>query len=179
MPKIPQQFQKCRCLDTFIKSCAGMCVLTYILGVGDRHHDNIMLTKKGQLFHIDFGFVFGKDPKPMPPPFRLSRGMVDAMGGIESDGFVKFGKNCCQAFNWLRKSANVVLNLISLMGDSGIPVIEQMGLDAVLEVVESRFRLNMSDEEAESFFLALMESTVHAVMPDLIDFFHAIAVRMK
>ena len=79
----------------------------------------------------------------------------------------------------MRKSANVVLNLISLMGDSGIPVIEQMGLDAVLEFVESRFRLNMSDEEAESFFLAQMESTVHAVMPDLIDFFHSIAVKMQ
>ena len=167
------------CLDTFIKSCAGSCVLTYILGVGDRHHDNIMLTKRGQLFHIDFGFVFGKDPKPMPPPFRLSKGMVDAMGGIESEGFVKFGKNCCQAFNWLRKSANVILNLISLMGDSGIPVIEQMGLDAVLEVVETRLRLNLTDEEAETFFLSLMESTMHAVMPDLIDLFHKLAVQMK
>lgn len=167
------------CLDTFIKSCAGSCVLTYILGVGDRHHDNIMLTKRGQLFHIDFGFVFGKDPKPLPPPFRLSRGMVDAMGGIESEGFVKFGKTCCQAFNWLRKSASVILNLISLMGDSGIPVIEQMGIDAVLEVVESRFRLNLSDEEAANYFLAIMQGTLQAIAPDVIDFFHALAVRMK
>jgi phosphatidylinositol 3-kinase len=39
-------------MDTYIKSCAGYCVITYLLGVGDRHLDNLLLTRNGNLFHI-------------------------------------------------------------------------------------------------------------------------------
>ncbi|XP_011502778.1 PREDICTED: phosphatidylinositol 3-kinase catalytic subunit type 3 [Ceratosolen solmsi marchali] len=62
-------------MDTYIRSCAGYCIITHVLGVGDRHLDNLLLTTSGKLFHIDFGYILGRDPKPLPPPMKLSKEM--------------------------------------------------------------------------------------------------------
>lgn len=48
-----------------------------------RHLDNLLLQDDGRLFHVDFGFILGKDPKPFPPPMKLCKEMVEAMGGAE------------------------------------------------------------------------------------------------
>jgi len=46
--------------DAYLKSCAGYCTVTYLLAVGDRHLENLLIGDKGHLFHVDFGYIFGK-----------------------------------------------------------------------------------------------------------------------
>lgn len=138
---------KASAMDTYVRSCAGSCVVTYLLGIGDRHLDNVMMCKNGQMFHIDFGFIFGRDPKPLPPPFRFTRAMAEAMGGEDHEQYNRFKSYCCQAFNWLRKSANLILNLLSLMADAGIPDLSiHSDPVTVLGRVEEKFRLDLTGD---------------------------------
>ncbi|CDO77014.1 hypothetical protein BN946_scf184298.g41 [Trametes cinnabarina] len=99
-------------IDTFVRSCAGYCVMTYLLGVGDRHLDNLLLAPDGHFFHVDFGYILGRDPKPLAPPVKICKEMVDAMGGVQSVHYARFKSFCFTAFSILRKSANLILNLV-------------------------------------------------------------------
>lgn len=163
--------------DNFTKSTAGYCVITYLLGIGDRHLDNIMVRNNGCLFHIDFGFILGKDPKPYPPPFRLTKEMAEAMGYPDDPNYTqKFKTKCCQAFNCLRKHAPLLLNLMSLMKDAGIEHLEE---ETAISKFQDRFRLDLGDEDAERFFLSLINESLNALVPVVLERFHKIAVWMK
>lgn len=41
--------------------------------IGDRHLENLLIDDEGKIFHIDFGFILGRDPKPNPPPIKISK----------------------------------------------------------------------------------------------------------
>ncbi|KAH9095060.1 hypothetical protein LEN26_017937 [Aphanomyces euteiches] len=165
-------------VNTYVKSLAGYCVITYILGIGDRHLDNVMMKSHGHLFHIDFGFVFGSDPKPFPPPFKLTKEMVEGMGGRKSENYSRFKTYCCQAYNWLRKSASMIMSLLHLMIDAGIPELQNDPLTTLAKVQE-RFRLDMTDEQAEAYFLGLINDSVSALFPLVVDIVHNLAGALK
>jgi len=57
----------------------------------------------GKILHVDFGYILGRDPKPLPPPMKLSKEMVDAMGGTSSEHFHDFKKLCYTSFLALRR----------------------------------------------------------------------------
>jgi len=165
-------------LENFIRSSAGYCVITYILGIGDRHLDNLMVTKEGRLFHIDFGFILGKDPKPFPPPMRICKEMVEGMGGNTSKGYESFKSKCCQAFKILRRHAKLIINLLYLMTDSGIRDLCGDPQFAILKV-EQKFQEIMDDEHAEKHFLSLIEDSVSALFPVVLEKLHRLVIAMQ
>ena len=65
----------------YAKSLAVCSVVGFILGLGDRHTNNLMLDPlTGEIFHIDFGmsFDFARDHLPVREivPFRMTRDIV-------------------------------------------------------------------------------------------------------
>ncbi|CAN6835972.1 unnamed protein product, partial [Brassica oleracea] len=159
------------CLDTFIKSCAGYSVITYILWIGDRHLDNLLLTDDGRLFHVDFAFILGRDPKPFPPPMKLCKEMLEAMGGADSQYYTRFKSYCCEAYNILRKPSNLILNLFYLMAGSTIPDIASDPEKGILKLQE-KFRLDMDDEACIHFFQDLINESVSALFPQMVETIH-------
>ncbi|ROW13601.1 hypothetical protein VPNG_04552 [Cytospora leucostoma] len=159
-------------LDTFVRSCAGYCVITYILGVGDRHLDNLLLAPDGHFFHADFGFILGRDPKPFAPAMKISKEMVEAMGGASSDQYRQFKQYCFLAYAALRKSSNLILNLFSLMVDANIPDIKLEPDKAVVKVKE-RLQLELSEENALRHLARVIDDNLYAYAPVMIDRLHA------
>jgi len=82
---------------TFSRSQALWCMLGYIVGLGDRHGENILLdTESGRMVHVDFDCLFGKGmqlEKPETVPFRLTQNCVAAMGITGVEGIFR---ECCE-----------------------------------------------------------------------------------
>ena len=164
-------------MDTYVKSCAGYCVITYLLGVGDRHLDNLLLTPSGNFLHIDFGFILGRDPKPFAPLIKISKEMLEGLGGTNSTQYAQFRSYCFTAYMTLRKSSSLVLNLFALMVQSSVPdlrmVEEQMGgMGGAVGKVRDRFHLDVSEEEARRRLDQVIADSVNAVFGVVIDKLH-------
>jgi len=201
-----------------------------------RHLDNLLLTDDGRLFHVDFAFILGRDPKPFPPPMKLCKEMLEAMGGADryqiyqlfiknwwlylislfctmfcSQYYTRFKSYCCEAYNILRKPSNLILNLFYLMAGSTIPDIASDPEKGILKVsffhshqtkpnktkpiillvwiesylhlvvllhelwsiqLQEKFRLDMDDEACIHFFQDLINESVSALFPQMVETIH-------
>ncbi|TFK25977.1 atypical/PIKK/ATR protein kinase [Coprinopsis marcescibilis] len=73
----------------YSRTAAVMSMVGFILGLGDRHCENILLdVNSGDVVHVDFNCLFEKGKALQTPervPFRLTQNLVDGLGitGVE------------------------------------------------------------------------------------------------
>jgi cell cycle checkpoint protein MEC1 len=100
--------------SSFTRSLAVMSIVGYLIGVGDRHLDNIMLNKNtGMIMHIDFDCMFEKGKKlgvPEIVPFRLTPNLIEAMGVLGYEG--SFRKSCELTMSIIRDNENILMNFL-------------------------------------------------------------------
>ncbi len=124
----------------------------YVLGIKDRHNGNLLLTRDGALVHIDFGFVLGRAPGGVASleasvPFKLTREMVDVLGGADDPLFKHdFVSMCTAALSRIRSAADELISLteITMLGE-GLPCFAGAG-DAPLAGLRARLLLDVADE---------------------------------
>ncbi|XP_022944490.1 serine/threonine-protein kinase SMG1-like isoform X1 [Cucurbita moschata] len=103
-------------LKRYAGSVAAMSMVGHILGLGDRHLDNILMDfSTGDVVHIDYNVCFDKGQKLKVPeivPFRLTQTMEAALGltGIEGT----FRANCEAVLEVLRKNKDILLMLLEV-----------------------------------------------------------------
>lgn len=158
--------------DRLSKSCAVYCVITYLLGIGDRHLDNIMITKNGAIFHIDFGYILGKDPKPISPDIRITPEMIDAMGGINSKYYNQFKYYCGLAYNCLRRHAPIFYVLLLNLTECIPNVDDSITKEHIRNHILERFIPGENYKDAQKQFHHKLDNNSNTYSEDIIDFFH-------
>ncbi|KAJ8680180.1 hypothetical protein QAD02_015967 [Eretmocerus hayati] len=98
----------------YIRTAAVMSMVGYILGLGDRHGENILIdSKSGDCVHVDFNCLFNKGETldvPEMVPFRLTHNMVEAMGPLRYEG--PFRQSCQTAMKVLREQSSTLISIL-------------------------------------------------------------------
>ncbi|KAG8193956.1 hypothetical protein JTE90_011505 [Oedothorax gibbosus] len=158
----PDDASLSRAAEEFTLSCAGYCVATYVLGVADRHSDNIMVKTNGQLFHVDFGHILGKFKEKFGfrrerVPFVLTNDFVHIITKGQnskkekSPEFNRFQQHCERAFTILRRHGPLVISLFALMLSTGLP---ELSSERDLDYLRDTLVLDRTEQEAVLHFRA-------------------------
>nr|UCK81539.1 phosphatidylinositol 4,5-bisphosphate 3-kinase catalytic subunit alpha isoform [Arenicola marina] len=169
-----------KAIDIFTRSCAGYCVATFILGIGDRHPSNIMVTEEGNVFHIDFGHFLDHRKKKFGinrerVPFVLTEDFIKVIARgndnpTKSKDFLKFMELCGKAYLSLRKHAHVFITLFTMMLSCGIP--ELQSLDD-LGYLRKTLAVERTEQDALAYFQSQFNEAYDGAWTTKFDwFFH-------
>mmetsp|Transcript_177510 Transcript_177510/g.563148 ORF Transcript_177510/g.563148 Transcript_177510/m.563148 type:complete len:194 (-) Transcript_177510:78-659(-) len=150
----------------FIESYAAYSLIVWFLQVKDRHNDNVMMLSSGHITHLDFGFMLSNSPGGNmgfeQSPFKLTQEFLDVMGGEFSDEYEYFRTLVVRGFLEARKHVDRIVLPVRMLLASGskLPCFRD-GLEWVLQTLQDRFYINLTEEACIEKVLELIDTSVN------------------
>ncbi|WPK25856.1 hypothetical protein PUMCH_003189 [Australozyma saopauloensis] len=139
---------------TYTRGIAASSIVGHILGLGDRHCNNILLDGvTGEPVHIDLGVAFDQGkrlPIPESVPFRLTRDIVDAFGVTGTRGL--FSKACEHTLQVLRDNQQRIISILDVLRWDPLYSwsISPMRVKQIQETNEGEFNLHTTEDGSEA-----------------------------
>lgn len=145
--------------ENFLTSLAGAVVFEFVCGCGDRHADNVMVTRLGHLFHIDFALILGHDYGPAASsPFTLTPLFAEVFGGAKSPMYARFCALATRAYMCARRQHALITTIFMLAMQCQLPHLSKV---EDLHPLHRALAPQLSDEEAAARFRRKLEAALH------------------
>ncbi|OQU91030.1 hypothetical protein SORBI_3001G097200 [Sorghum bicolor] len=181
-------------VNRFSSSVAAMSIVGHMLGLGDRHLDNILMDfSNGDVVHIDYNICFDKGKRLKIPeivPFRLTQTIESALGLTGVEGV--FRVTCEEVMDVLLKNKDIILMLLevfvwdpliewtrgNIQDEAGIAGEEKKGMELAvsLSLFSSRIQeIRVPLQEHKDLFLTNLPATVSSLKKflDILDQYEA------
>ncbi|KAL4548122.1 hypothetical protein Ndes2526B_g07322 [Nannochloris sp. 'desiccata'] len=150
----------------YTTSTAVMSIFGYLLGLGDRHLDNVLLqSDTGMVLHVDFGVLFNRGTKlhvPEVVPFRLTQSFVAGLGVAGVEG--KFKREAEAGLVAVRKNVESLSMLLqSFVEDPLISWAPEIGTKTSRLVFERCVELTHFRRSMEELFEEKEKNTAAAI----------------
>ncbi|KAG6335950.1 hypothetical protein ID866_3139 [Astraeus odoratus] len=138
------------------RTAAVMSMVGFILGLGDRHCENILLdTNTGDVVHVDFNCLFEKGKTLETPervPFRLTQNLIDGLGVTGVEGV-------------FRIACEITLQLLRDNKDSLMSVLDAFIHDPLVEWEDEKRKMDRDRRNAVKSSTDLRHLAKNALRP--------------
>lgn len=139
----------------FAQSLAISSAIAYIIGLGDRHLDNIMINSRGQIFHIDYGYIMENPIKLFnTPEIKLTTDIIDFLGGTNSIYYNEFKKLIVKIYNLYRANKNILYIYFKYICES-----KYLDWDTVSTKLDTKLMIGMKCKDVEITLINEIDSS--------------------
>lgn len=154
-------------IDKYLYSLVSYTLHSYFIGLGDRHLQNIMITDDGSIFHIDFGFILGKDAYPITcGDIKLNTGILDVIGGQGSAKYEAYLNLCAHGAIVLRKYFNIFFILLCQIRT------DSFNERNIEKFIMTRFQPRQNDHKIVEEIIAVIQHSNDTYSDIIRDFLH-------
>jgi len=132
-------------------SAAGSFVAVYVLGIRDRHRDNMLINDDYEYIHIDFGYMWNLKTWFDANRFAVPGELKDALSGQEWEFFMN---QCVLAYTYLRRNIGLIMNLC-------LSLFDPLSHPNVIDCISKSFYYDQPEQTAGERIRTLI-STGHA-----------------